>query len=72
MVDATKGEVLDSRLTRELASARTDDYRREAALHLRARDALPPLETDEDRPRRVASLAATLHIHRPSLRFLRS
>jgi hypothetical protein len=63
---------MDSRLTRELATARTDDFRREAALHLRARDARPPSEEpDDDRHRRLASVATALHIHRPSLRFLR-
>ena len=62
---------MDSRLTRELASARTDDYRREAALHLRARDARPPSEATAEGHHRLASVATALHIHRPSLRFHR-
>lgn len=62
---------MDSRLTYARTAAQTDDFRRAAARHLKAREDFPSRETRRHRPRPLASLATTLHIHRPSLRFLR-
>jgi hypothetical protein len=70
MVGVEERNFMDSRLTHLKATCRSDGFQSDAALYARAHE-FQPSEEPRDRRRPIAAVAGALHIHRPSLRFLR-
>jgi hypothetical protein len=64
---------MDSRLSHLRATSRSDDFRRDAAVHQQARALRSERESGRfRRPHPIAFVATTLHLHRGMLRFGRS